>query len=80
MAAGVPRKIDHLGRIVVPVEFRRALGIREGDELDVALDGDRVVLARRAPACVFCGGDDDLGEHRSRWVCAGCRRSLAATS
>ena len=78
--AGVSRKIDHLGRIVVPVEYRRALGIRDGDELEISLDGDRVVLARVGPACVFCGAGDDLRSFRSRWLCDECQRSLSATS
>jgi transcriptional pleiotropic regulator of transition state genes len=73
---GIPRKVDHLGRIVVPVEFRRLLGIHEGDELEVTMDGDRVVLTRVEPACVFCEGIADLRSHRARWVCASCLGEL----
>ena len=72
--------MDHLGRIVVPVEYRRALGIGEGDEIEITMDGDRVVLARVAPACVFCGAGNDLRSFRSRWLCDECQRNLSATS
>ena len=53
---GLPRKVDHLGRVVIPVEFRRLLGIQDGDEVEVTMDGDRLVLARVDPACVFWVG------------------------
>lgn len=69
---GLPRKVDHLGRVVVPVEFRRLLGIQQGDELEVTMDGDRLVLTRVEPACVFCASIAGLRRFRDRWVCAGC--------
>ncbi len=69
---GLPRKVDHLGRVVIPVEFRRLLGIVEGDEVEITMDGDRLVLARVEPACVFCGSIADLRRFRDRWVCAVC--------
>jgi len=49
---GIVRKIDDLGRIVVPAEMRRVLGIREGDELEIALDGDHVEIRPRIPTVV----------------------------
>ena len=49
---GIVRKIDDLGRIVVPAEMRRVLGIREGDELEIALDGDHVEIRPRIPTIV----------------------------
>jgi transcriptional pleiotropic regulator of transition state genes len=69
---GLPRKVDHLGRVVIPVEFRRLLGIHDGDELEVTMDGDRLVMTRVEPACVFCASIVDLRRHRERWVCASC--------
>ncbi len=49
---GIVRKIDDLGRIVVPAEMRRVLGIREGDELEIVLDGDHVEIRPRIPTIV----------------------------
>lgn len=74
---GIPRKIDDLGRVVIPVEFRRVLGIHEGDQLEITLDGDHLLLRRIDPACVFCDGVADLRPFRDRWVCASCVGELA---
>jgi transcriptional pleiotropic regulator of transition state genes len=75
---GTARRIDQLGRVVVPVELRRLLGIREGDLLDISADGDRLVLQRIEPGCILCGGSDGLHELHGKFVCAGCRRELGA--
>jgi AbrB family transcriptional regulator, transcriptional pleiotropic regulator of transition state genes len=76
---GVPRKVDDLGRIVVPVEYRRRLGIGEGDELEVSLEDDRIVLARAAAACTFCQGRSSLRAFHGRQVCADCIEELTAS-
>ena len=52
MTTGIIRKIDDLGRIVIPAEMRRVLGIEEGDELEIVLDGDHVVIRPRIPTIV----------------------------
>jgi len=77
-SAGISRTIDRLGRIVVPVEFRRALAIGDHDLVEISLEDDRIVLTRVDRTCVFCGSITDLREHRNRRVCAPCIRSLAS--
>jgi AbrB family transcriptional regulator, transcriptional pleiotropic regulator of transition state genes len=77
---GVARRIDHLGRIVVPVEYRRVLGITEGDELDLTLEGDAIAIRRNGHACALCGGIAELVAIRSRWVCSPCRRDVVAST
>lgn len=79
-SAGIPRTIDRLGRIVVPVEFRRALGIGDHDLVEISLDGDRIVMIKLERACTFCGTSVDLREHRSKLVCANCVAQLASAS
>lgn len=74
------RKVDDLGRIVLPVELRRLHGIATGDALEISVDGDAIVLRKLQEACVFCGGADDLGTYRSRPVCAGCRDDISASA
>jgi len=74
---GIARKIDHLGRIVVPVELRRALGVRAGDALDATLEGSAIQLRKIEVSCVFCQATEDLSEHRDKLVCANCRAELA---
>jgi transcriptional pleiotropic regulator of transition state genes len=75
-SAGVSRTVDRLGRVVIPVEFRRGLGIGDGDLVEISLEGDRVVLAKVGRACVFCAATTDLREHRSRPVCGRCVAEL----
>lgn len=71
------RKVDDLGRIVLPVELRRLHGIQTGDALEISVDGDSIVLRKLSPGCVFCGGTAELGTFRDRSICTGCRSDLA---
>jgi transcriptional pleiotropic regulator of transition state genes len=77
-ASGIRRKVDDLGRVVLPVGMRRALGIGEGEEVEVWLDGDRVVVAKPAEHCAFCGGQEELRGFRGRVVCWSCLAALRA--
>ena len=70
------RKVDDLGRIVLPVELRRLHGIQTGDALEISVDGDAIVLRKLSPGCVFCGSTDELATFRSRAVCGDCRDEL----
>ncbi len=72
------RKVDELGRIVLPVELRRLHGIRPGDALDISVDGDSIVLRKIERGCVFCSGEADLVAYRGRSVCAPCLREISA--
>lgn len=73
---GVCRPVDDLGRIVIPAELRRTLGICIGDQLRFELDesNETIVLALYQPGCVFCGQSEEgqLVEIRGRKVCRGC--------
>ena len=75
---GMTRRIDALGRIVVPAELRRILEIRVGDLLDIRVEGGCVVLAKVEKACVFCGSPDALRPHHEKRVCEPCVESLAS--
>jgi transcriptional pleiotropic regulator of transition state genes len=75
-STGVVRKIDELGRIVLPSELRRVFGIREGDELEISVDGEQVILQKRQDLCTFCGQENPEIDYKSRKVCAGCAGDL----
>lgn len=75
-ATGVSRKVDDLGRIVLPAELRRSFDIREGDHIEIAVDDDRIVLTKRRNLCTFCGGADALRTYRDHQVCASCLAEL----
>lgn len=75
-ATGVSRKVDDLGRIVLPAELRRNFDIREGDQIDIAVEEDKIVLTKQRNACTFCGGSDSLRTYREHQVCSPCLAEL----
>ncbi len=76
---GMSRKIDDLGRIVLPAEIRRAFGITEGDLIEIAVEGEHVILQKVQARCIFCGSDVDLLPHEGKLVCQVCRKALSAS-
>lgn len=54
-ATGIVRKVDELGRVVIPIELRRTLGIGEKDPLEIFVDGEEIILRKYEPCCVLCG-------------------------
>ena len=71
-ATGIVRRIDDLGRVVIPKEIRRTMRIREGDPLEIFLDGDHIVLQKYQPACTFCQSSDNIVYFQGKRVCAAC--------
>ena len=73
-ATGIIRKVDELGRIVLPIELRRTLDIAVRDELEIFIDNDRVVLQKceQRSSCVFCGADQELQSYRGKNICRDC--------
>ncbi len=74
---GMSRKVDDLGRIVLPVELRRQLGIKAGDELDISVDGAMVMLHKIEARCVFCDSQEGLRLHCEKQVCSECLGQLS---
>lgn len=76
---GIARRVDDLGRIVLPIELRRQFGIEAGDALDIAVDPEArsIVLRKTQDECIFCGNREGLRNHRDRRVCAGCVSELS---
>lgn len=72
----VVRRIDGLGRVVLPSAMRKSLGIRKGDLLEARLDGGRVVIVKVDRECTFCGERDDLVEMNDKRVCNRCVSGL----
>jgi len=77
---GVARKVDQLGRVVLPAEVRRQFGISPGDLIEIAVDSDAILLTKVEDRCVFCGGTVNLSEFSGKLVCSGCVTRLAADS
>ena len=71
-ATGIVRKVDQLGRIVLPIELRRTLGIEIRDPLEIFVENDSIILRKYAPACILCGEAGDLVEYKGKKVCREC--------
>lgn len=73
-ATGIIRKVDELGRIVLPIELRRTMDIAVRDELEIFIDNDRVVLQKceQRSGCVFCGAEQELQSYRGKNICRDC--------
>jgi transcriptional pleiotropic regulator of transition state genes len=75
-STGIVRKVDELGRIVLPIEMRRTLDIAEKDSLEIFADGDAIVLRKYHPACVFCDNTKGVVSFRGKNVCPDCIAEL----
>lgn len=71
-ATGVVRKIDELGRIVLPVELRRTLDIEVRDSMEIFVDGDNIILKQYRPCCIFCGDGSDIITYKGKNICRNC--------
>lgn len=69
---GIVRRVDDLGRIVIPMELRRTLGIHVKDPLSISVDGERIILEKYRESCVICGSEEQAQPVRGRTVCAAC--------
>ena len=77
-STGIVRKVDELGRIVLPIELRRTLDIEEKDSLEIYMDGPSIVLRKFQPACIFCDEEKDIIEFRGKNVCPKCFQEMSA--
>ncbi len=75
-STGIVRKVDELGRIVIPMELRRTIGIHIKDSLEIYTDDDKIILAKYEPGCVFCDSTADIKQFKGKNLCASCRDAL----
>ena len=72
------RKVDELGRIVIPSELRKRLSIKEGDGLDISVDGEKIIMQKTTPKCIVCDSIDDIQPFNGKSVCGKCHAKLTA--
>ncbi|MBS3943188.1 MAG: AbrB/MazE/SpoVT family DNA-binding domain-containing protein [Dethiobacter sp.] len=77
-STGIVRKVDELGRVVIPIELRRTLGIEVKDALEIYVDGEKIILKKYEPACIFCGNADNVKHYNNRIVCRECINQMVA--
>ena len=75
-STGIVRKVDELGRIVLPIELRRTLGIEEKDRIEIFVDGESIILRKYQPACIFCDNAKDLINYKGKNICPDCIRAM----
>ena len=75
-STGIVRKVDELGRIVLPIELRRTLDIAEKDSLEIYVEGSAIVLKKYRPTCVFCDSVRDVSVFKGKNICSKCMRDL----
>ncbi len=73
---GIVRRVDELGRIVLPIEIRRIMGIAERDALVISMNENEIVMRKHEPICLFCGNNQGLREFRGKTVCKDCIREM----
>lgn len=75
-STGIVRKVDELGRIVIPIELRRNLDIDERDSLEIYVEEDHVILKKYSPSCIFCANAGDVIKFKDKNICKNCLAEL----
>ena len=75
-STGIVRKVDELGRIVLPIEMRRTLDIEEKDALEIYVEGSSVILKKYKPICIFCDTTKDIVVFKGKNICPKCLKEL----
>ena len=71
-STGIVRKVDELGRIVIPIEMRRTLDVAERDDMEIFVEGNRIILQKYHPGCIFCQNVDQIIYFEGKRICANC--------
>lgn len=79
-STGIVRKVDELGRVVIPIELRRTLQIEERDALEIYVDGEKIILKKYEPACIFCGNAENVQNFKDKNICKDCLEAMKVVS
>ena len=75
-STGIVRKLDELGRVVIPIEIRNQFNIAEKDQIEIYVDGSSIVLKKFEPNCIFCGNTKNLLEYHDKLICKDCSKKI----
>ena len=75
-STGIVRKVDSLGRIVLPIELRRVMGIDIKDPIEIFVDEGKIILKKYQPACMFCENANDIITFKDKKICRTCAQEL----
>ena len=79
-STGIVRRVDELGRVVIPIEIRNQFKIAEKDPIEIYVDGSNIVLKKHEDTCIFCGNTDNLNEYMGKLVCENCAEQISKKS
>lgn len=75
-STGVVRRLDELGRIVIPIELRRTLDLADRDCLEIFTEGEQIILQKYQPTCIFCGEAKDIVNYKGKNICKCCMEDI----
>ena len=76
-STGVIRRVDELGRVVIPKEIRNGLEIEEKDPLEIYVEGEKIILKKHTTSCIFCNSNKNLNDYKDKVVCLNCMSEIA---
>ena len=76
-STGIVRKVDELGRVVIPIEIRNKFDIVEKDPIEIYVDGSSIILKKYEPNCIFCGNTKNLLEYKDKLICDKCSKKIS---
>jgi AbrB family transcriptional regulator, transcriptional pleiotropic regulator of transition state genes len=74
--SGIVRNVDNVGRIVLPMEIRKVMSIKEGDPVEIIKENNQIILRKYHKGCIFCGNEKGIKEFKGMNVCTECKISL----
>ena len=75
-SSGIIRKVDELGRVVIPKEIRTSKDIQDEDPMEIYVEGDKIILMKHHVTCIFCGSADELAEFKGKKICKTCLNEI----
>ena len=76
-STGIIRRVDELGRVVLPIELRNKFGITEKDPMEIYVDGSLIILKKYEPNCIFCGSSKKLVDYQGKMICEKCSQKIS---
>ena len=77
-STGIVRRVDELGRVVIPIELRNKFDIKEKDPIEIYVDGSSIILKKYEPNCIFCGNSKNLISYKDKLICSKCAQKLSS--
>ncbi|MCI8470609.1 MAG: AbrB/MazE/SpoVT family DNA-binding domain-containing protein [Clostridia bacterium] len=77
-STGIIRRVDELGRVVIPIEIRNQFNIVEKDPIEIYVSGSNIILKKFEPNCIFCGNNENLLTYNDKLLCSDCASKIGA--